>query len=250
MRNALDWKPTKFVKVRGRLRATSNRSHLAPQSRIVAQLVADVYEEALQKHVCGALLDLGCGLVPLYGEYSAYASSVVTGDWPMSHHAQPHTDIFLNLGEGLPIGDGTFDTILLSDVLEHVSQPERVWSEAHRVLRPGGKIIGNTPFLYPIHEEPHDFFRYTEYAIRNFAVGAGFEVEELVAVGGYVELIGDLVAKGVAQGGAIGRVIAVLTAKAVLGFSQTSFGRRVREKSSRKFPLGYLFVASKPVGCE
>lgn len=246
MRNSLDWQPTKFVREKGRLRASSDRALLAPQSRIVADLVAQAYAEALPQHARGDLIDLGCGLVPLYGEYSSHVSSVVTADWPMSHHPQPYTDVFLDLGNSLPLGDSTFDTVILSDVLEHVPRPEYLWSEVCRLLRAGGKIIGNTPFLYPIHEEPHDFFRYTEYGIRNSVDFAGMRLEGLVAVGGYVDLMGDLLAKGLAQGGAIGRALAVLTARTILGFSRTSVGRRARERSSSKFPLGYLFIASKP----
>lgn len=65
----------------------------------------------------------------------------------------------------LPFGAGSFDGVLVLEVMEHVARPDEAVRQVQRVLRPGGKLVWSTPFLFPIHDEPHDFFRYTKYGL-------------------------------------------------------------------------------------
>jgi SAM-dependent methyltransferase len=58
------------------------------------------------------------------------------------------------------------DLIVCKNVLEHVPDPQPVLQEAHRILRKGGCLFLVTPFLFPLHDAPHDFFRYTEYSLK------------------------------------------------------------------------------------
>lgn len=67
----------------------------------------------------------------------------------------------------LPFEDGSYSTIVCKEVLEHVKRPHVVIDEFHRVLAPGGKLILSTRFLFPIHEAPHDGFRFTRYALQD-----------------------------------------------------------------------------------
>jgi SAM-dependent methyltransferase len=61
----------------------------------------------------------------------------------------------------IPFGDETFDFSFVQAVLEHVFSPWQVVSEIHRVLKPGGTVVADTPFLYPVHEGAYDFTRFT-----------------------------------------------------------------------------------------
>src|SRR6478609_5632858 len=56
----------------------------------------------------------------------------------------------------IPVGDATYDTAILGEVLEHVPEPKAVLKEAYRILRPGGKLLITVPFLYPVHADPYD----------------------------------------------------------------------------------------------
>lgn len=71
-----------------------------------------------------------------------------------------------------PIGDRAFDLVVAASVLEHVVEPQRAVTNLHASLRPGGALILHVPFLYPLHDRPLDFYRFThhglELLLRNF----------------------------------------------------------------------------------
>ena len=79
----------------------------------------------------------------------------------------------------IPVEDGRFDRVICNQVLEHVPDPLAVVRELHRVARPGAAVWLSAPLFYEEHEQPYDFFRYTQFAWRRFAAEAGFDVVEL-----------------------------------------------------------------------
>ena len=68
--------------------------------------------------------------------------------------------------------DASFDAVFMMEVLEHVTEPQQALSEIRRILKPGGRLILSVPFIFPLHDEPHDYYRYTKYGLaymlRNF----------------------------------------------------------------------------------
>ena len=74
--------------------------------------------------------------------------------------ATPNVDV-LGDGHRLPFKDAVFDAVISEAVLEHVQDPNRVVSEMHRVLKPGGVVCAAVPFLQGFHASPHDYQRYT-----------------------------------------------------------------------------------------
>lgn len=95
----------------------------------------------------------------------------------------------------LPLADGAIDTVLLIDVLEHLTNCDQVMSEIRRVLASDGKLILKVPFLYPLHDEPRDFGRFTIHGLRKLAENHGFEITFSKPIGHPVEtaaLLGNL----------------------------------------------------------
>ena len=62
---------------------------------------------------------------------------------------------------------GKYDVILCTQALEHFYDPQRALDNMRRALNPGGKLIMTVPLIYPLHEEPHDYFRFTEHGLRH-----------------------------------------------------------------------------------
>jgi hypothetical protein len=59
------------------------------------------------------------------------------------------------------------------------------------VLRPGGRLIFTVPFSYRIHSKPHDFHRFTKYALEHYAKEAGLSIDLLAPRGGFWAVIGQ-----------------------------------------------------------
>jgi SAM-dependent methyltransferase len=76
-------------------------------------------------------------------------------------YASPLTQ-FVADAHSIPVADGSFDGVWIQAVLEHVVDPYRVVSEIHRVLRGGGLVFSEMPFMQQVHEGPYDFVRLTE----------------------------------------------------------------------------------------
>ncbi|MBR1170990.1 class I SAM-dependent methyltransferase [Bradyrhizobium liaoningense] len=215
-------------------------------SRLIASLVAARYFAALKSHASGRLLDLGCGKAPLYGVYETLASEVTCVDWGNSLHQTTHLDKEADLTKPIDLPDQAFDTIILSDVLEHIPVPLDLCREIARLLAPGGKLIMNVPFYYPLHETPYDFYRYTEFALRRFMELSNMKVIYLEPIGGAVEIISDIVSKNMMKLPVGGVFAARITQAASWWFARTRLGSKVMKKTSSKFPLGYFMVAERP----
>jgi SAM-dependent methyltransferase len=245
MRNPELWKPTKFVLRRGRLRASLDRKECAVASRLAVDRTAAIYAAEIPRHCRGRLLDLGCGYVPLHGVYAPHVSASVCVDWPKTIHRSPNLDVECDLSARLPFADGSFDTLILSDVLEHVPDPALLWREMARVLRARGKLLLNVPFFYRIHEAPHDYYRYTEFALRRFAEQVGFDVVVLQAIGGIREVLGDLIAKRLERRPLFGKPLAIALQAACFRIGNTKFGAKKTAKTGRVYPLAYFLVAER-----
>lgn len=241
MKHSERWVETKFVWRNGRLRASRDLRQVSAGSRLMTDLLAGAYEWALRKYAHGTLLDLGCGKAPLYGTYRNLVDGITCVDWPQSRHGTDHVDLSWDLNRPLPLADDSFDTILLTDVLEHIASPESLCREVARLLRPGGVLIAGVPFLYPIHEEPYDYWRPTEYILKNLISCNGLAGLVLEPVGGPVEVLGNLLNKLLARHTILGGLC-----RAGVGCLRSVPSIRDRSlRSARRFPLGYLLVAGK-----
>lgn len=62
-------------------------------------------------------------------------------------------------------GGRRFDAVVMCEVLEHVREPARAIANVHKFLRPGGVLILSTPFIFPLHDQPHDYYRFTRHGL-------------------------------------------------------------------------------------
>lgn len=245
MAHADRWGESKFAIQGQTIRGSADPRELAPASRLIADLVGQFYARAIPQWVTGDLIDLGCGKAPLLGAYRRYCSSILLADWDSSLHPNPLLDLVIDLNSPLTqLKSGSFDAVLLSDVLEHIQEPAALMMEISRILRPGGYLLMNSPFIYQIHETPHDYFRYTRFALEKFAAESRLQVVELVPLGGWLAVLTDLSSKLLARM-KLALLISVLQ-RLIIGISHTHIGQKLMTSGGEVIPIGYGMVARKP----
>jgi len=124
------------------------------------------------------VLDVGAGDAP-YAELFAH-TDYVTLDWESSPHAGARTAAISASADAIPLPDASFDAVVLTQVLEHVRRPDVVVAEIARILRPGGRLFATVPFVWELHEEPHDYWRFTRYALEALLMDAGLDATAIV----------------------------------------------------------------------
>ncbi len=136
----------------------------------------------------GQLLDIGCGAMP-YRALLLEKSSIegYTGlDLENARSYKPGVSPDVRWdGRQMPFADGSFQSAMATEVLEHCMDPGRLLRETHRVLGPGGVFFFTVPFLWNLHDVPDDAYRYTPFSIEYLLGGSGFRNVEVFAMGGW-----------------------------------------------------------------
>jgi len=153
-------------------------------------------KQAISQYGRGEVLDIGCGNKPYAALFTDQTTRYIGVDIEQSHLQKvdiicPATDI--------PLPDASFDTVLCTQTIEHVFDHRQLLSEAFRLLRPGGHLILSGPFYWPLHEVPHDFFRFTRYGFEQLLVTAGFSVQSIEENGGSWALTGQALIHSLCQ---------------------------------------------------
>ena len=136
----------------------------------------------------GETLDLGAGNAKYRHIIKPKTTKYVTFDMVPG----PHIDIVGDI-LNLSLGNNTFDTVISTQVLEHVRKPWVMVSEINRVLKPGGITITSAPFLVPYHADPHDYFRYTKEGMSALFTENGFEIVECESYGGLFSVFYEMI---------------------------------------------------------
>jgi ubiquinone/menaquinone biosynthesis C-methylase UbiE len=161
--------------------------------------------EAATNYFHGRLLDIGCGEMPyreavLHHQIVTDYVGIDIESSPRKYGASP--DYFWD-GETIPFGENTFDSVLLTEVLEHVENIEPIILEVARVLKSSGITLITVPFLWPLHESPFDFSRPTPFLIEKILDRHGFDVVVSKATGGWhasmAQMLGLWVRRGVSS---------------------------------------------------
>ena len=245
MKNTERWFPTKYAWEGKTLKASRDPNRVSISSRLMTDITASFYQRYVPVYATGKLADLGCGNVPFYHVYKDYITENTCVDWPGTLHKNQYLDVECDLNQPLPLESAQFDTIVISEVLEHIADPELTWAEMTRLLKPGGKLILSVPFLYRIHEAPHDYYRYTEFALRRFAEKNKLAIREFHAFGGLPEVLTDIYAKNLLKVPLLGKSLSAFAQWLCWKFVHTGYGKKVSSRTSVAYPLGYFMVVEK-----
>ena len=163
--------------------------------------------------------------------------------------ARPGVDV-VGDAHALPFRDGEFEMILCTEVLEHLHDPARAISEMRRVLCSNGLLILTTRFLYPIHDAPGDYFRFTRYGLEYLL--RDWDILELVEESETQETIGILAHRLGLQArflcGPIGKIFALLWGKFLMvipNFVRIEFGDVEHSRRERNIMTTGYYVAAR-----
>jgi SAM-dependent methyltransferase len=142
------------------------------------------------------VLDAGAGEsrhARLFSDHRYTAIDLAVGD-PAWNYAG--LDAICDLS-AIPFADGSFDAAINIVTLEHVREPAVVLGEIARTLRSGASLLLVVPFEWEVHQEPHDYFRFTRHGLDYLLDRAGFVEREIHPVGGYFRLLSRRLYSGI-----------------------------------------------------
>lgn len=170
-------------KVNEDLKSSEQRRFFSPATYGIHQAtVADILEYAQ-----GKLIDIGCGDMP----YKNLILDKVTQYDTLDIEKRVAEVKFVGDIQNMDIiSDASYDSALCLEVLEHVQNPFQAIAEIHRILKKGGTLILSVPHLSRLHEEPHDFFRYTKYGLQSLLKTVSFELLRITPQGGIFSFLG------------------------------------------------------------
>ncbi len=148
---------------------------------------------AAERYACGVLVDIGCGCKPWESIFEPHVTEHLGVDVADSAYGKASVDI-IGTADATGLPEAQVDTILCTEVLEHVADPEAALWEMHRILSPGGVVILTVPFFWHVHEAPRDFYRFTVFGLRYIFEQAGFELIEIRPLTGFIITFGQLLA--------------------------------------------------------
>lgn len=167
---------------------SENRWRFSPEEYLHRTALVPI----LRQQVRGRVLDVGCGTMP----YRPYLDqqAIETYDGFDIEKRSPDTKFLGDAQNMSEIESGSYDTVMSLYSLEHVARPWEALGEIVRVCKPGGAIVLAVPHLSRLHEEPHDYFRFTDHGLRALANGHDLEVTDLIKLGGVATFLGHQVA--------------------------------------------------------
>lgn len=127
----------------------------------------------------GTCIDIGSGNKNIEKYFDDSKQKIVKIDYPTtSERYENNPNIYADVQQ-LPIKSNSTNTVIFFEVIEHVADDNVAISEIARILKKSGILLISAPFLYPLHDEPFDFKRYTSHGLINLLEKNGFEIIEV-----------------------------------------------------------------------
>ncbi len=196
------------------------------------------------RYISGDVLDIGAGSYHRYRGLFTAAKSYRTLD----NNILFFPDI-VGSATAIPLQDASVDSIVCTQVLGDIENPRMAIQEFFRVLKNGGHVLLTESFFGELHDEPCDYWRFTEFGLQKLFENAGFSVIVVERRGGFFTVLSQL---------RIRYCINLFNLYQhwwsvfcnpffrVDGWIAKVLDRFDSSASNRKFTLGYTVVAKKP----
>jgi ubiquinone/menaquinone biosynthesis C-methylase UbiE len=152
------------------------------------KIIKDLQWDALldaSNYANGQLLDVGCGKMPYKSIFDQKVVRYIGLD--INNDTADIKGDFLKV----KISNESFDTVLCTQVLEHVFDPKKILNKIYRILRSRGVLILTVPFTGSLHEIPNDYFRYTRFALKRMLEDSNFDVIYIKEEGNWISALGQ-----------------------------------------------------------
>jgi SAM-dependent methyltransferase len=129
-----------------------------------------IYDELKGKHF-ETVIDIGAGRSP----YKKFINCKKYISLDIENRTGNSDVIIADINEKIPLVNDFADCVICTEVLEHIKKPQQALIEIYRILKKDGLLLITTPMVWPLHEEPNDFYRYTKYGLSHLLKEAGFK---------------------------------------------------------------------------
>lgn len=215
---------------------SSNVSWLSPDKLEKDSLWDSINESS--KYAKGKLLDIGCGDKPYYQIFSKKVDSYVGLDL--------YGGDVVGSALKLPFKNNSFDTILSTQVIEHVNDPQVMVKEIHRVLKKNSCVILTAPLFWCLHEEPNDYFRFSKYSLSKLFKDNKFEIIYIKERGNWFITVGQMTSLLLES--SFNKIFIKHPKRVlqmVIQYLFFNLSRIDRFNKNKQAPLGYIVVARK-----
>lgn len=200
----------------------------------------------------GTVLDIGCSDKSLENILEKSCKYIGLDYLQTAKEMYNTTPDIYGDAHNLPIKSSSIDSITLLDVLEHLDSPEECILEIQRILKPGGKLCLQAPFLYPIHDAPYDFQRWTQFGLCKLLKSNNFGIEAIHENGSIPTTLTLLINLGISKTtteliecSRIFFLLILITLPLILLVNISGYLLGIVFKNKSFMPFGYLIVCQK-----
>lgn len=158
-------------------------------------------------------------------------------------------DLILDISEMKQIGAETVDVVNAIELFEHVYDIKKGLKECFRVLKKDGILMLSTPFLYPIHADPYDFQRWTDYKWRIELKERGFSIQKFIIMGGFYTSLAEMLLlklKDYRTKSFLGKILYYILRPIIDNIFKLDYKSSVKENPRlSKYHSGYFIIAEK-----